>query len=104
MLLLVTAVFSQPSSNLRCIRSVSEDSEVQVVSCDGICVRQIILIEMEDSKGVTSTRLVAVSRDCSYSEALVGHFENCTDSKDNAKQRVEPRVITCFCDDDFCNF
>ncbi|KAK5966534.1 hypothetical protein GCK32_014034 [Trichostrongylus colubriformis] len=92
------------SIGLQCIRTIPDQNEVQTTSCDGLCMRQVVLVNVDEVKdGLSQTTMVAIARDCTHSKSV--HAGNCTDSKSaTGKSFPEPRVITCFCGEDFCNF
>ncbi|KAL6742058.1 hypothetical protein Aduo_015257 [Ancylostoma duodenale] len=67
-------------------------------------MRQVVLMDLDDADDALTAKLIAVSRDCSLTTFTEELPSNCSDTETNPLQRPEPRVITCFCGTDYCNF
>ncbi|KAK6753925.1 hypothetical protein RB195_013112 [Necator americanus] len=92
------------SIGLLCVQSMPGKSEIRTISCNGVCMRQVVLMETGGVNDIHSTRFIAIARDCSTSALTEEFFANCSDTNGNKIRRPEPRVITCFCSTDYCNF
>ncbi|EYC27499.1 hypothetical protein Y032_0009g763 [Ancylostoma ceylanicum] len=104
LLCLSIASLAQLSISLQCIHSIPGENEVSTISCDGLCMRQIVLMDPDAVDDASSTKLIAISRDCSLTALTEELAANCSDTETNALKRPEPRVIICFCSTDYCNF
>ncbi|CAD6186718.1 unnamed protein product [Caenorhabditis auriculariae] len=100
---LLFASISRLGETLKCVQSTTyEDKMLEApvaVECQGkVCVKTMQLSTQQNN-----TKLLAIHREC-YEHDRFGE-EGCTDTYNGTKtRRTGPRLITCFCSEDWCNF